>query len=353
MLYVLILAGGPGTRLWPLCRNDKPKQFLRFPKDQSLLRQSVERARRLVPDERIYISTRERYAEALFAELPDFPVDHVLLEPYRRDTGPAVALMVSFFMEKDPSATLVVLTADHLITNFVAFTDSLRRGAEVAEKYKASVVFGIPPTRPETAFGYLETGPVVIAEEPVVNELKAFKEKPDAATAESYLKKGNCLWNSGMFVWPVRVVAELFQKHAPEIWRGAEAIKEAGFRAASFASAYAALPSVSVDYAIMEKVERGYVVQATFDWEDVGSWRAFTAYREKDEYGNAAKGPVVTLDSSGCLFEASDKLVAAIGVKDLIVVDTPDAILVCPKDRDQEVKELLRKIEAENLDQFL
>lgn len=353
MLYILILAGGPGTRLWPACRNNQPKQFLKFPGSVSLLRQSVERARGLVPDERIFIATRERYAEQMLAEIPDFPPENLLLEPYRRDTGPAVALVVAHLRRHDPSATLAVLTTDHLITDLPAFSQCLRKAAAVAHEFRASVTFGIPPTRPETAFGYLELGSKIQPDIPEVYELAAFREKPELEKAQEYLDAGNYLWNSGMFVWDVQVVAELYQEHAPKIWSGAEEIAEAGFTGVHFAASYAALPSISVDLSIMEKITTGYVVKANFGWEDIGSWRAFAANRPTDSAGNACVGRFVAMDTSGCLFEVSDKLVAAIGVKDLVVVDTPDALLICPKERDQEVKKLLQELEKMGLEEFL
>lgn len=353
MLYLLILAGGAGTRLWPLCRNDRPKQFLRFPEEESLLQQAVKRARALVPDDRIFIATRERYAEEILAQVPDFPANHVFLEPYRRDTGPAVAMVVSYLQKYDPSATLAVLTTDHLITDQAAFVQCLRKAATLAEEYEVPVTFGIPPTRPETAFGYLQVGEIVQSTDPRVYRLAAFVEKPDLAKAEEYLAGPNFFWNSGMFVWKNSVAAKLFQQYAPAIWQGVEAITAVDFTAPRFASYYAALPSISVDLAIMEHIETGYVVEATFGWEDIGSWRAFAAVREQDRAGNSTQGQLVALETSGCLFEVPGKLVAAIGLHDLIVVETPDALLICPKGYDQQVKDLLQEVERRGWHQFL
>lgn len=345
MLYILILAGGPGTRLWPLCRTNHPKQFLKIPGDKSLLEQAVERARALVPDENIFIATRASYRDQVYAELPDFPRDQVFLEPYRRDTGPAVAMVVRYLMEIDPEATLAVLTSDHHISDVDAFTQCISIGSGLAEEHNLPVTFGIAPYRPETAFGYLQVGEIHKEGPPKVYSLMAFKEKPDLATAEKYLAAGNYFWNSGMFVWKISNIANLFQKHTPAIWRGMEAIRKVGFDLEKMASIYASLPALSVDFAVMEHVKEGFVIEATFGWEDIGSWRAFADLRRHDDNYNASSGLLVARDTSGCLFEVGNKVVAAIGVNDLVVVDTPDAILICPKERDQEVKELLKDLE--------
>lgn len=350
-IYALILAGGSGERFWPLSRKARPKQLLRLVADQTLLEQTVGRLSGLVPPERILILTNVEQEAAVRELLPDFPAENIVAEPAKRDTAAAVALGVGWVAARDHLATMVVLPADHVIKNTAAFQETLLAAAGAAEKTGALVTIGIQPTWACTGFGYLELGEKVEltdgAPNVAVHRVLRFREKPNAELAESFLRQETFRWNAGMFVWSVPSVLSEFNRHTPELASFISQISAPGNFEKAFRARFAKLPKISFDYAIMERADRVLAVEASFDWDDVGGWRAVANYFEQDAQGNAANCDISSLDSTMNIVHAEDgTYVALLGVHDMIVVRTPDAVLVCHRQHAERIKDLIAKLPA-------
>ncbi len=341
--FALILAGGRGERLWPLSRDRAPKQFMRVG-EKTLLEATLDRIRPVVAPERTWIVTRAVLAETVQRLAPGYPV---LAEPEGKNTAPAIALGCHVALQEGgPDAILVVLPADHVIEPLESFVRAVQTAMETA-KQGFLVTFGIPPTRPETGYGYIEAGaPLTPQTEDIpVYRVRAFHEKPDRATAESYLHRGTFYWNSGMFVFPAQVLLEEFRRYQPEIASALEDLDvQDPERLRSF---YQRVPEISIDYAIMEKSDRIAMVRAPFQWEDVGSLAALEAVLPRVG-ANAVQGKAVTLEAQdNVLVAEGDGLIAVYGVQDLVVVHTPDVTLVVPKKDAQRVKDLLKVLKAQ------
>lgn len=337
----VVMAGGRGTRFWPWSREARPKQFLPLAGEAPLLRQTVERLQPDFTPDRIFIVTTAVLAEGTRALLPELPPENVLIEPEGRNTAPCLALALVQLEARHPDATMAVLSADHFIGDEAKFRADLRLASDHAAAQGQLVTFGIPPTYPETGYGYIETegtGAVLAA--------KAFREKPPVEQAMAYLMTGRHYWNAGMFVWTLRDLRAGLQHHAPEVLAPLDAWAAEGRREAELPAAYARLPKISIDYALMEKSANVSVVPASFRWSDVGSWPALAEFTPKDEAGNAVQGQAVLHDSRNCAVYAEGRLVAGAGLDDLIIVETKDAVLVCPRERAQDVKTLVDRLQA-------
>src|SRR5881396_3510877 len=300
-IYALILACGSGERFWPLSRRARPKQLLRLVSKETLLEETVARLDGLVPRERILILTNTEQEAAVRKLLADFPGENVLAEPAKRDTAAAVALGTGWVAAHDHAATMAVLPADHVIANRAAFQETLALAAETAEETGELVIIGIKPTWACPGFGYIEQGePVRLRGDGkiAVHRVVRFREKPNVDLAESFLRKGNFRWNAGMFVWSVPTVLSEFNRHAPDLADFISQVRSSKDLDKTLRERFTKLPPISFDYAIMEKAERVLVVEASFDWDDVGSWQAVARYFKKDEHGNAANGALTALDSS-------------------------------------------------------
>jgi mannose-1-phosphate guanylyltransferase/mannose-6-phosphate isomerase len=349
MLIPVILSGGSGTRLWPVSRSAYPKPFMRMADGQSLLYKTFDRAWRLADGGRVltvtgrdyYFLSRDEYAHHPDADLDRLPF---LLEPVGRNTAPAVCLAALYTMEHiGAEATLLVLPADHLIANVAAFGDDVRKAQTLAEDGRL-VTFGIPPTTPETGFGYIRMGDALSAG----RDIAAFVEKPDHETAERYVASGNYAWNSGMFCFRADALIAAAEKFCPDVLQTARACHASatGWESPVEYSreAFMAMPNISIDYALMERAERRAVVPARFDWSDIGSWKAISEMAsggEPDAAGNRVHGSAVVIESTNCFIQADQRIVAVVGVKDLVVVDTGDAVLVADRERAQEVKQVV------------
>ena len=346
--YAMVLAGGSGTRFWPMSRRHLPKQFLPLVGDRTMVRQTVERLSPLFDAERIYVVCGREHKELTVGELHLLPAENVIDEPVGRDTAAAIGLFAAFLEWKEPGATFAALPADQHIGDVDAFHAALRRASEMA-KDGALVTFGVKPTRPATGFGYLE-----VAGDKVVR----FCEKPDAAKATEFVAGGRHLWNSGIFVWQSASILREIEKHLPATFAGLKRIQAAlgtaGFPSV-LAKEYAALPRISIDYGVMEKASDVRVVRAEFDWDDVGSWTAAAAHRVRDANGNVVEALSAAVDTRDCVIISSDDghLIATLGLKDVVVVHTRDATLVCPKDRAEEIKKLVDRIGAQGLEKLL
>jgi mannose-1-phosphate guanylyltransferase len=320
-----------------------PKQLLRVVGPRSLLQDTIARLRGVVPPQRIVIVANREHAAEIRRQLPRLPRANLLLEPVGRNTAPCLALAALFVARRDPHAAFVTLPADHAIADVRGFRRALATAFRWAEREPAAVAIGIAPTAPETGYGYVRKGGALAAG---VHRVRAFVEKPTAARARRFVADGKHLWNSGMFVWTVDTVLALFDAHLPAVTR---ALRRVGRGAAALARAYKTLPSVSIDYGLMEKASRTLVVTGDFGWSDVGSWAAFAAVAD----GARRQGPVVAVDASRYVVVSPERLVALVGVDDLIVVDAPDALLVCHRERAQDVRRIVQELERRSLDAYL
>jgi mannose-1-phosphate guanylyltransferase len=358
--HAVIMAGGSGTRLWPLSRAERPKQLLDVIADDggtahSLLAEAFTRLEAVLPADRIWVCTAARYADQVRAALPRLRADRLVLEPVARDTANAVGLAAALVADVDPDAELAVVSADHVIRPVERFADALRTAYDVlAVRPRALVTLGVTPTSPATGFGYVRKG--AATEVAGASEAAAFREKPDRATAEGYLASGEYLWNSGMFVWRAQTVLDALADHLPGSAAGLAAIVAAPAgreRDAVLAEVFPTLQKISVDYAVLEPAAaepgRVVVVDLDVDWLDVGSWPALSQTLDQDAAGNAVRGLTVLLDSTGnvVLSDDPEHLVALVGVRDSVVVHTADVTMVCPAADAERVKELLARVVAE------
>ena len=343
-MYALILAGGSGERFWPLSRRVLPKQLLRLVSERSLLQETIARLDGLVPPERILVLTNVDQENGVREALGDFPRENIIAEPAKRDTAAAVALGVGWVAARDHNATMIVLPADHVLKDAAAFRETLRAAARAAQENKALVTIGIKPASAHPGFGYIETGERVAEG---VHRVVRFREKPNVELAESFIRQGNFRWNAGMFVWTVPLILTEFNRCAPELARFIAACSARGGFERALRERFTKLPKISFDYAVMEKAEHVLVVEAQFDWDDVGSWQAVARYFSKDEHGNAANCSVTALNAGdNIIFDAEGGNVALLGVNNLIVVRTPDAVLVCHRHHAEKIKNLVAKLPA-------
>jgi mannose-1-phosphate guanylyltransferase len=349
-IYALILAGGSGERFWPLSRRARPKQLLRLVSEKTLLEETLARLEGLIPYERILILTNAEQESAVRKLLGSFPKENIIAEPAKRDTAAAVALGTGWVVARDHAATMLVLPADHVIANRGAFQETLTLAADAAEETGELVTIGIKPTWACPGYGYIEQGKPVRLRKPsdAVHRVLRFREKPNRDLAESFLRKGNFRWNAGMFVWSVPTVLREFNRQAPELADFISQLRAPKNFERALRERFDKLPRISFDYAIMEKADRVLVVEASFDWDDIGSWRAIANYFEKDKQGNAANCSVTALDSSNnIVFEEGGTNIALLGVHDLIVVRTKDALLVCHRHEAEKIKNLIGKLPPE------
>ncbi len=334
-LHVFIMAGGSGERFWPLSRAKTPKHLLRLLGDRTLIEMTVRRLEGLVPWERVYVLTNAAQAEAVRAELPFLPLENILAEPEKRDTAPACALATGFARTRDPQAVCALLPADAMIHNIAVFQRQLCEAAGAASQRDALVLFAISPTFPATGFGYVH---LEDADDGACRVLR-FVEKPDQSTAEEYLRSGQYGWNAGMFIWKAEVFLRETERQVPAIGKFIREFPAAG-SGDYIAARFPALPKISVDYAVMENAAAVLAIRARFDWDDVGSWTALPEHLGRDEGGNTARGEVVQWESKNNVAISSGRTIALCGVTDLVVVETPDAILVCHRDAVQDIKKL-------------
>lgn len=351
-IFALILAGGSGERFWPLSRRTRPKQLLKLVSEKTLLEETVDRLEGLVPNERILVLTNVDQEAAVRGLLRDLPPENIVAEPAKRDTAAAVALATAWVAARDHQATMLVLPADHVIKDHPAFQKTMATAARAAEETGALVTIGIKPTWPCPGFGYIERGgSAPLRGGPAPNEIfrvVRFREKPNLELADSFVRSGNFRWNAGMFVWSVPTVLSEFNRHAPELADFISQIRAPGNWENALRERFRQLPIISFDYAIMEKAHRVLMVEASFDWDDVGGWRAVSAYLTKDENKNAANCDLTTLEASdNIVFSEGPAEIALVGVHNLIVVRTDDSILVCNRRDAEKIKALVAKLPAE------
>jgi mannose-1-phosphate guanylyltransferase len=350
MLHAVIMAGGAGTRFWPASRRDVPKQLLALAETQTMIQATVNRLEGLVRPEHILIVTNERLVDSIREQLPELPADSIIGEPCKRDTAPCVGFAAEWVMKKDPDAIMAVMPSDQTIRPEEVFRQALRRAHDVVEESPEQfVTFGISPTYPASTYGYIERGALVSEHDSMpLFDVQSFREKPDVPAAEAFLSKGGFYWNSGIFVWKAATVLNALAEYEPKM-REELAVIAAALGTDKFPSVFRerfeAIEGKSIDYAIMEQYDHVRVLEASFDWDDVGNWRSLTRLHDPDEAGNTIIGRHLGLGTEGCIVRTSDNhLVVTLGLKDCIVVHTDDATLVADKNDEEAVRQIVSKL---------
>lgn len=344
-LFAVVLAGGRGERFWPISTDAQPKAFLRLTGSESLLQATVRRARFLLPWTRIIVVVEEKQAGLVHEQLPDLPPTNLLLEPQSRDTAAAIGLASLHLERCDPDAIMVVLPADHYVPDDEAFATVLGRALELLASHPDWVVmFGIPPTRPETGYGYLEIGEE-LSQSPGAFSVRRFLEKPDRQAAARLVTDGCHYWNSGIFLWRNAAIQRLLAEHMPEVWAGLCRIRGAWGAQETLAREYSTFHKQSVDYGVLERMKEGVaMMRADFTWDDLGAWDALARVLPADDGGNVIVGEAQLLETTRSVIVSTGLRVATVGLSEMIVVASKDGVLVCPRERAQEVRKLAGKV---------
>ncbi len=358
MLHAIVMAGGSGTRFWPASRNDRPKQLLRMTGQATLIQATVNRLGDLVPPEQLYIFTAQHLAGAIAEQLPQVPRASIVGEPHKRDTAPCIGLAAFLVQRNDPDATMVVMPSDHVISPDKTFQDAISAAVDLVRQSPGRIVtFGIPPTYPAETFGYIERGQPLEAEGIKAFQVARFREKPKGEVAREYFESGNFYWNGGIFVWQAQTVLDALQQHEPEMYGQLQTIAQAWGTPQQqevFEQQFAAIRGKSIDYAVMEHHPEIVVVEAPFAWDDVGNWQSMARLHGEDASGNTHLGEVLSLDSQNCIVRGEEgHLIVTLGAKDLIVVHTPDATLVADKSREEEIRDVVKKLQEGDLKRYL
>ena len=353
MITGVVMAGGKGERFWPKSRIKMPKQFLKLYGDKTMIQQTVDRLKRLMPIENIFVVTNIDYAGLISDQIPELPTENILIEPMGKNTAACIGLAALHTERLDRDSIMVVVPSDHVIKDEETYLGVLKTAIEKAKSGNNLVTIGIKPQHPETGYGYINFKKItneIINNNPV-HKVERFVEKPDYDTAVKYVESEDYLWNSGMFIWKTSTILNAIKEYMPQLYSALNVIKE-NFDSDEIEKIlyeeYSKLESISIDYGIMEKAKNVYVVPGDFGWDDVGSWTSIERLYEKDENGNVIKGNVVSVDTKKCIITGSEKLIATLGIEDVIIVDTEDALLICSKDKAQNVKEILKELKEKN-----
>lgn len=347
-IYAVIMAGGTGTRFWPLSRKKKPKQFLPIISEKSMLEETVGRLHPDIPHSHIYCIANPAQTKIIKNLLPHLPEENLLIEPQAKNTAPSLILATAKIFLRDPDGVIAALPADHLITNPDLFRKKLEAAAIAASKGDHIVTFGIPPAFPSTGYGYIQFSmekSFILLGETFYN-VEKFREKPGMKKANEFIKSGNYFWNSGMFIWRASEFALKLENYAPTFflyWRSIlEALRKNN--ESRVAKIFQMIPSISIDYALMEQAKGVLMCEGNFGWSDVGAWSSLADIWPQDENGNALRGENIVLDTKNCLLYSPRRLTALIGAEDLIIVDTKDALLICRKGEDQKVRDIVESL---------
>ena len=356
-IRAVIMAGGVGTRFWPLSRRQKPKQFLPIISDKTMIEETALRLLPLISPEQIYTIADRSKTLSIHKLLPQIPEDNLLVEPQGKNTAPSLILATATIYIQNPEAAVIVLPADHLIEDGERFLKKLGAASKVALQNDHIVTFGIPPTYPATGYGYVQFSPqdpIKISGETFF-PVEKFKEKPALVQANEFMDAGNYFWNSGMFLWQAKTFPEKLEQYAPKLFPFWEKMVKAlkTKQGSLLISAFAEIPSISIDYALMEKAQPVWMCRGDFGWSDVGAWSSLLDIWAKDESGNVSRGDDIFLDSKNCLVHNPGKITALVGVEDLIIIDTDDALLVCRKDYDQKVKQVVEHLKKRGKNEHL
>lgn len=351
----LIMAGGRGERFWPRSRKNLPKQFLSLTDDgKTLIQLTVERILPLVNMEDIYISTNQDYRSLVSEQLPDIPPENILCEPIGRNTAPCIGLGAAHISKKYDDALMIILPSDHLIKYNQMFVSTIKDACLLAEEGENLVTVGITPDYPETGYGYIKFDPEMISGRGY--EVAHFAEKPNLELAKEYFSSDEYLWNSGMFIWKVSSILKRFENLMPDTYDGLMIIQDAIHTSAEqeiLEKVFPTFPSISIDYGIMEKSKNIYTIPGTFGWDDVGSWNAVERIKKTNEFGNIVDGNIITINTKDCIIQGDKKLIATVGLEDLIIVDTEDATLICDKSCTADIKKVLENLKVCNRNEYL
>lgn len=348
-MFAVIMAGGKGTRFWPRSRERTPKHLLDILGERTILRETVDRIRPLVPAERTLVVTGRSHAAEVIRQLPEIPPANILIEPVGRNTAPCIGLAAVHIASRVGDGVMLVLPSDHRIGDDAAFRRVLLAAAGEAGRGNSLVTIGIRPTGPETGYGYIEQGELAATSgTDGIYRVRSIREKPPREVAERYLAQGGFSWNSGMFVWKASAILGAIERFIPDLHQGLTRIREAVAterEEAVVTETYAGLQAISIDYGVMEKAGEVLVIPGEFGWSDLGSWDALWEVSPKDADGNAVRGEFIAVDAAGSLVHSPGKLVALVGVRDLLVVETQDALLVCRRGRSQDVRQVVEELE--------
>lgn len=349
MLHAIIMAGGTGTRFWPASRNDAPKQLLQLVGEATMLRQTLDRLGNLVPNERRMVVTNKRLVDAVRKQLPELPATAAVGEPCKRDTAPCVGLAALLVSRNDPNATMVVMPADHVIRPEEKFQAAIQQAAALVDASPSRIVtFGIKPSYPAEIFGYIHRGEKLDGGTSAF-KVQQFKEKPNAATAKQYVDSGEYYWNSGIFVWRAATILDALRKRQPEMLAHLEKIVaawETKDHDAVFEREFTAIKPISIDYAVMEHATDVAVIEAPFEWDDLGGWQSLARLAGSDANGNTIIGTHLGLSTTGTIVRGHDNhLIVTLGVKDCIIVHTPNATLVADKHSEEQIRQVVKKLE--------
>ena len=355
--YVAIMAGGIGSRFWPMSRTAYPKQFLDvLNTGKTLIQWTYERYTQFIPAENIYIVTSEEYVSIVEKQLPNLPKENILAEPSKKNTAPCIAYISFKLAQKDPLATFVVAPSDHLILEQENFQKIVEQSLDFVSNIKALATLGIMPTNPNTGYGYIQYEGLEVSKG--VYKVKTFTEKPTGEIAASFLASGDFLWNAGIFAWKASTVIAAFEKYQPEMFElfdGEKANFNTTAEKKSIQKIYPQCVNISIDIAIMEKADNVYVIPASFGWSDLGTWNSAYENMEKDYFANAvASDNVIVIDATKCMINApKDKLIVVQGLDDFIVVDTKDVLLICSKEKEQSIKEYVAEVKRHKGDKYI
>ena len=365
MLHAIIMAGGSGTRFWPESRDLRPKQLLRFVGERSMIQATVDRLKGLVPPERMLIATNAKLTGAIGQQLPELPADAMLGEPCKRDTAPCIGLAALIVSRHDANATMAVMPSDHVIGSDEKFRQAIEFAAALVEESPGRIVtFGIRPSYPAETFGYIERGECLETAAAIKNrslapafQVRQFREKPKADVAKAYLNSGNFYWNSGIFVWRAATILSALKQHQPEMYAHLQRIAEA-FGKPDYSTVlnaeFAAIRGVSIDYAVMEHAQDVAVIEAPYQWDDVGSWQALARLHGSDANGNTIIGKHLGVNTSGTIVRGpTDHLIVTLGLKDCIVVHTPDATLVANKHDEEAIRQVVKLLQEKGWTEYL
>lgn len=352
--YVVLMAGGSGTRLWPVSRENMPKQFHKLTSEKSLLQETYDRIKDLVARENIFVSLGPTALKETQKQLKNIPKENYIVEPVSKNTGPSTALVAAKIFKKDPSAIIALISSDHTVKRISNFQNTFKQAFSFVKKNPFYLVtIGIKPDSPHTGYGYIKIGERIDNDVLKVDE---FVEKPNLSTAQKYFKSGKYLWNAGYFVFRADEMIKMFENCAPDIFTGLKNILtsiDTDSEASATKKEFEKFSKVPIDTAIAEKVKNIAVIPADLGWSDVGSWASLYDLLEQDNEKVVRRGHHIGVGDKNCLFVASDRLLATVGLEDIIIVDTPDATLVCNKNKSQEIKSLIEKLKEEKKHKYL
>ncbi|WP_346237414.1 mannose-1-phosphate guanylyltransferase [Niabella insulamsoli] len=355
--YVAIMAGGIGSRFWPKSRTNFPKQFLDIlGTGKTLIQATFNRYSKVVPIENIYVVTSHDYAAIVEAQLPALPKENIVAEPFRKNTAPCIAYIAFKIHEKNPDAVMIAAPADNHIPDEEKFIGVMNKALDFVGHINAITTVGILPTHPNTGYGYIQHESAEVA--PGIYKVKTFTEKPNLELAKAFIESGDFLWNSGIFTWKCKTIIEAFEQHLPEVYELFYSDKDKLNTAEEqkvIEEIYSQCPSISIDFGIMEKAGNVYTIPASFSWSDLGTWNSAHANMEKDYFDNAVAGRnVMAFDTQNCIVHTSDKkLVLVQGLEDYIIVDTDDVLMICKKEKEQEIKDYVSEVKKAKGDKFL